>query len=95
MGTQTRRYVICYDICDAKRLQRIAKLLQSYGARVQKSVFECQLSNDRLERLRKKAEGVMDLQEDSLLIYHLPPSFTREGLGRGEGEGLELDLWVV
>ena len=34
------RYVVCYDISDAKRRKRVADLLDAHGDRAQESVFE-------------------------------------------------------
>ncbi|MEW6140284.1 MAG: CRISPR-associated endonuclease Cas2, partial [Thermodesulfobacteriota bacterium] len=33
--------VVCYDVVDDRTRTRLAKLMQNYGNRVQKSVFEC------------------------------------------------------
>ena len=40
------KLIICYDIPDNKRRLRVSWLLEAYGSRVQKSVFETVL-NDR------------------------------------------------
>ncbi len=37
------RYLVSYDICDPKRLRRVAKILEGFGTRLQYSVFECPL----------------------------------------------------
>lgn len=37
-------YLAIYDITDAKRLNKVANILQDYGVRIQKSVFELRLS---------------------------------------------------
>jgi len=39
--------VVCYDISSNKLRNQIAKSLWKYGIRVQKSVFECEIENDR------------------------------------------------
>ena len=38
-------YLAIYDIADGKRLHRVAAILEDYGFRVQKSVFELRLSD--------------------------------------------------
>ena len=38
-----RHYLIIYDITDNKRLQKIAKIMEDYGERIQRSVFEIEI----------------------------------------------------
>ena len=52
MASKRIRYLISYDIANAKRLRRVAKTLESYGTRLQFSVFECPL-----DELRVALEG--------------------------------------
>ena len=43
--------LVIYDIADDRRLRKIARLLRGYGRRVQKSAFECFLSEESATRL--------------------------------------------
>jgi CRISPR-associated protein Cas2 len=64
--------VISYDIPDNQRRLKVAKLLLDYGGeRVQRSVFECYLSPQHLERLRGRLEQLHDGEEDSIRFYFL------------------------
>ena len=36
-------YLICYDIASPRRRRKLADVLLDYGARVQKSAYECDL----------------------------------------------------
>ena len=54
-----------------RRLQRVAKRCQAYGQRVQKSVFECTLSDADLERMMRDLKKEIKEAEDSLRIYRL------------------------
>lgn len=47
-------YLVFYDICDPKRLKKVSTLLQRYGRRVQKSVFECDIPAIRCREMEKK-----------------------------------------
>ena len=80
------RYLICYDIASPRRLRRVAKLMLSYGERVQKSVFECELSTKERAELEAQAREMLNSNEDSLRFYRLCPrcSQTRRLLGTGE-----------
>lgn len=60
-------HLIAYDIRDPKRLRKVAKKLEAYGARVQYSIFRCRLDRIALEKLRWELAEVMDC-EDSLLV---------------------------
>lgn len=64
-------YLLTYDIADPKRLVRVAKVMEASGERVQDSVFEAYLNEEELERLLKKVQRVMELEEDSLRVYFL------------------------
>ena len=62
--------IVCYDVRVPKRLNRLRKLLEAYGDRVQKSIFECLLSPKNLEAMKRGADEIIE-QEDSLRIYAL------------------------
>ena len=64
-------YVVTYDICSPKRLQRVARLMERFGGRAQKSVFECHLSVERLAQLQKKLKKIINLEKDSVRFYKL------------------------
>lgn len=64
-------WVIAYDIVCDNRRRRVSNTLEDYGFRMQKSVFECNLSSRTLEKLIKKLDSLIDEQEDSILFYML------------------------
>jgi CRISPR-associated protein Cas2 len=64
-------YVIAYDIPCDKRRKKVADLLEGYGQRVQYSVFECQLTTEKYEDLRRRLRKKLNLTEDSLRFYPL------------------------
>ena len=47
-------YIIAYDIADNKRRLRVAKTLESWGYRIQESVFQLRLDTPTLARLRAR-----------------------------------------
>lgn len=47
-------YIVAYDITETKFRNRIAKILSSYGYRVQYSIFECNISVQKLDKLKTK-----------------------------------------
>ena len=45
-------YLICYDICDDKRLRKVFQTMRGFGDHLQFSIFECQLTSTDLARCR-------------------------------------------
>ena len=64
-------YAISYDISDDRRRSSASKVLEGCGSRVQFSLFECNLTSERLEELLGKLESIIDIHEDSLRCYPL------------------------
>lgn len=62
--------VIAYDIEDDKKRRAVVKLLQPWGTRVNKSVFECFLSDTELVKLKEKLKKIRK-GDDSILVYRL------------------------
>ncbi|MDP1550262.1 MAG: CRISPR-associated endonuclease Cas2 [Nitrosomonas sp.] len=60
--------IISYDIAHPRRLNRVAKVLETAGVRIQKSVFECGLTPDALLALRLRLRRLIDPAEDHILI---------------------------
>jgi CRISPR-associated protein Cas2 len=68
--------IVTYDVstetgAGRKRLRRVAKVCESTGQRVQKSVFECQVNQMQYEELERRLLAEIDLKEDNLRIYRL------------------------
>ena len=62
--------VIAYDVeCD-KRRRKVAKMLEAVGKRVNKSVFECFISDTQLTKLKRGIEKRVT-RYDSVLYYIL------------------------
>lgn len=81
------RILVCYDISADKRRNKVAKLCESYGARVQFSVFECPLDETRLAQMKAALEEAINRDEDQVLFVTLGPesgdaSLRIEAIGR-------------
>jgi len=68
-----RRYLVAYDICDPRRLRRVCAVMESYGQRLQYSVFLCDLSISECADLERAVLAVMDLADDSVIQIDLGP----------------------
>jgi CRISPR-associated protein Cas2 len=64
-------YLVAYDICDPKRLRRVAKVCEDFGLRRQLSVFFCRLAAVDLVRLKSRVYDVVDLDQDQVLFVPL------------------------
>ncbi|MCA1985285.1 MAG: CRISPR-associated endonuclease Cas2 [Desulfovibrio sp.] len=64
-------YLIAYDIADARRLQRIAKIMEDYGRRVQRSIFEAELDGNQFARLQARVAGQVDPEADGVKYFPL------------------------
>ncbi|MUG95444.1 CRISPR-associated endonuclease Cas2 [Scytonema sp. UIC 10036] len=62
-------YLVCYDIVSDTRRNKVSKLLESYGLRVQKSVFECVLDEKQFESLSKYLKRLVNRREDQVRFY--------------------------
>jgi CRISPR-associated protein Cas2 len=71
-------YLVCYDICDEKRLRRVFKIMRGWGDHLQYSVFECQLTPSDFIRLRGELADEIHHTEDQVLFVNLGPA---EGRG--------------
>ena len=66
-----RHYLVTYDICDAKRLRRVFKTMKGFGAHLQLSVFQCDLPDIDLVRMKAALTEIIDQREDQVLIIDL------------------------
>lgn len=84
-------YLICYDIVLDRRRNKVAHLLEGYGMRVQKSVFECVLSPDQREMLQRKLNRYIKPEEDQVRFYPLSPRYRQKVLVLGLQPQREVD----
>lgn len=69
-----RLYFVTYDIRDPKRLRRVYKTMKGFGAHLQLSVFQCELPEMDLVRMKAALVEVINHQEDHVLIVDLGPT---------------------
>ena len=65
------RFVVCYDIADDKRRQRVAQILDAYGDRIQESVFELPVTASPMQECLSSIVDVLDFSIDGLIVYPL------------------------
>jgi len=74
-GVQFMMMLVSYDVArdekGEKRLRHVAKICESYGQRVQYSVFECLVDPAEWTALRSKLISEINPNYDSLRFYSL------------------------
>ncbi|MGZ9032970.1 MAG: CRISPR-associated endonuclease Cas2 [Rhodospirillales bacterium] len=64
-------YIVAYDIGEPRRWRRVFKLLQGYGEWLQLSVFQCRLTSRRRIELAAALSGLINHNQDHILILDL------------------------
>ncbi|MES2089002.1 MAG: CRISPR-associated endonuclease Cas2 [Pseudomonadota bacterium] len=88
--------LVCYDVntedkSGRRRLRRVAKVCESSGQRVQKSVFECQVSLADFEALERRLLAEINASEDCLRLYRIPDSRGAEVREHGAFKAVDFD----
>ena len=87
---------VSYDITDPKRLRHMHKFLKEFGLNSQKSVFECDIDEEGLKRIRSYCKNKLDLEKDSVLIYKICAGCQKKVQVSGLGIRVtQLDYMVV
>jgi CRISPR-associated protein Cas2 len=92
--------LVCYDVSTEtkegrRRLRRVAKVCESTGQRVQKSVFECQLDVAQFEGLERKLLAEINPLQDCLRLYRMPETRGFEVLEHGAFKAIDFDAPLV
>lgn len=79
--------VITYDVVEDDRRNRLSKMLCDFGRMVQKSVFECVLTEKQYLDLKARLDQQIDHEVDTIRYYHLcqrcVPAVEFTGTGTG------------
>ena len=84
------RYIVAYDVSNAKRLRRTFRKMNGFGEPLQYSVFACDLSRKERVLLEEALTEIINMKEDRVLIIDTGPSD-----GRGEGALRTLGRQIV
>ena len=68
------RYIVAYDVSDAKRLRQTHKKMNGFGEPLQYSVFSCDLSSKERVIFEEALTGIINLKEDRILIIDTGPA---------------------
>jgi CRISPR-associated protein Cas2 len=92
------RYVVCYDIADDRRRERVAKALLDFGQRIQESVFVADLDDELAKRMQERLRALLerDQPDEKVHLFRLCRQCAESGvcLGAAEPPGDE-EYYVV
>jgi len=76
-----RTWLICYDIADPKRLNKVHRTVSQHAMPVQYSVFHLHATPAQIEELLATLRHIIDPQQDDIRVYPLPrqPEFVTMG----------------
>jgi len=88
-STVKKFVVVAYDIVQNKPRNRLLKLLKGHGAHVQKSVFECLLTDEQIGILKHHIQMIIDAEVDTVRLYILHSQEVARICVLGQGEVYE------
>ena len=88
--------IVCYDVntetrSGRRRLRRVARVCESTGQRVQKSVFECQITLAEFETLERRLLAEIEPTLDCLRLYRLPDTRGTEVREHGNFKAIDFE----
>ncbi len=89
-----RPYLVCYDIADDRRLQRVLRFMKGKGLHLQYSVFYCILPYNELIDLKRSLSNLINHREDDVRIYPLPVNNLVCVIGNGVGVPEEVGVFL-
>ncbi|WP_041081270.1 CRISPR-associated endonuclease Cas2 [Thermotoga profunda] len=90
-------FVISYDVVDDKRRKHLSDYLESYGVRVQYSVFETELNQSQLNQLIKGIKKRIKADEDTVRVYPIAKDLREMiiTIGTNKGQFYDKDVLIV
>jgi len=79
------KWLVCFDISDDKKRTAVSSMLEEFGIRVQRSVFEIELSKKSLQKLLAKLQKEIDKTEDSVRFYPISVENIKKSITLGFG----------
>jgi CRISPR-associated protein Cas2 len=87
--------MISYDVVDDKKRLKLMKFLKDYGERIQKSVFECNLSAKTYEQVKTGVEEIINKRKDRVRYYKICKGCVDKVEIYGWGEVTEEEEFIV
>ena len=77
-GAKQMLTIVAYDITDHRRLEKIARVCEDFGVRVQYSVFECRLEADQFDAFWSRLLDLIEPETDRLVAYKVCSACARD-----------------
>lgn len=89
--------LLSYDITDNKRRRHVVKFLLNYGRRLQKSVFECHVTEKQAQEIIDGLGELIERREDKLRFWHICKDCLErvDVVGWGDISFEDDEFWVV
>ena len=87
--------MISYDVVEDKKRLKLMKFLKDYGNRVQKSVFECNLSPKTCEQVKSGVEEIINKRKDRVRYYRICKGCVDKVEISGWGEVTDEEEFVI
>lgn len=87
--------MISYDVVEDKKRLKLMKFLEDYGDRVQKSVFECNLSAKTYVEMKAGIEQIINKRKDRVRYYKICKGCVDKIEISGWGEVTEEEEFMV
>lgn len=71
MKAQKKFYVVVYDIKDNSPRDKVSKILEKYGQRVNYSVFECLFTEKQLLSVQTQIYNLICKNSDTVIYYSI------------------------
>lgn len=94
------RVLVAYDVstessAGRRRLRRVAKVCQNFGQRVQKSLFECEVSETNFVKLETDLLAEINKKEDNLRFYRLSKPYENSVKEYGVFRAVDFDDTLI
>jgi len=66
-------FLVCYDVCDPKRLRQVHRVMKGAGDALQYSVFRCELTRQEKQQLIAELWEIINPGQDRLMFANLGP----------------------
>lgn len=87
--------MISYDVVENKKRLKLMKFLKDYGERVQKSVFECNLTPRIYHEVKSGVEKIINKRKDRVRYYRICKGCADKAEISGWGEVTEEEEFVL
>jgi CRISPR-associated protein Cas2 len=89
------RYLVCYDISDDHRRDRVHRLLSGFGVRIQFSMFECVLHRLELSDMLRSLAKVTIESQDNVLVFECAKLGTPVHKNMKKTSDARKDFWLA